>query len=298
MTRIAAIGEAMAELSLGAPGEAPALGFAGDTLNTAVYLARLMPDARVAFASKLGRDPLSARLRGFIRDQGVATDLLAEDPKRLPGLYAIVTDEDGERSFLYWREASAARAMLSPPALDLDAVLDADLVHLSAITLAVLPRADRDRLIDRLAAFRAAGGAVSFDSNWRPRLWEDAATARDVIGRAWRTATIGFPSLDDETDLWGDRDAQATLDRLAALGLRDGALKRGAAGPLALDGTRIETARAAAVVDTTGAGDAFDAGYLAARLTGGDTAAALHAGHDLALRVIAHRGAILPADAP
>jgi len=292
---VACLGEAMVEISIAADPENARLGFAGDTLNTAIYLKRSAPGLPVAYVTKLGRDQLSARMVAMMRDEGLDTSLVLESPDRLPGLYAITTDETGERSFLYWRGQSAARDLFRPPALGLDALARFPTLYFSAITLAILPAEDRETLLAWLPAYRAKGGTVAFDSNYRPRLWPDPATARAAVEAAWRQTDIALPSLDDETALFDDAGEAATLARLHSWGVTSGALKRGPKGPVPLDGGPPPPCPAVSkVVDTTAAGDSFNAGYLAHRLTGAPEPAALAAGHTLASKVIQHRGAILP----
>lgn len=293
---IAAIGEAMVELSLRA--ETPdraGLGFAGDTLNTAIYLKRAAPSLKVAYVTRLGTDSLSDRMISMIASEGISTELIGRDPTRAPGLYAISTDSRGERSFSYWRDTSAARRLFSeiPPALE--SLSRFDLLYFSAISLAVIGQETRDRLFDWLKGYRAEGGRVAFDSNYRPALWPNRETAFAEVARAWSMTDIALPSLDDEMALFGDPDASAVLQRLAQAGVTKGALKRGGAGPLALDGTPAGPfPPAPRVVDSTAAGDSFNAAYLAAHLQGRPEDQCLKAGHDLAVRVIGAPGAILP----
>ena len=290
--RIGCIGEAMIELAVDRRPEQ--IGYSGDVFNTAVYLARgLGPAHEVNFVSVIGCDPMSDRMAAFIAAQGVGTADLARHPARQPGLYAITTDAAGERSFTYWREASAARTLFAD---GFGMLAGYDVIYLSAITLAILPPAVRAGLIGALARFP---GRVAFDSNYRPRLWEDAAAARAAVGALWGLRPIALPSLDDEMALFGDGDEATVLARLRGLGLREGALKRGARGPVALDpGTPDrDFAPAARVVDTTAAGDSFNGAFLAAHLTGAPTAEALALGHAQALAVIAVKGAIIaPSD--
>jgi 2-dehydro-3-deoxygluconokinase len=290
--KVAAIGEAMIELSL--DGDMAAVGVAGDTLNTAIYLKRVAPELQVDYVTRLGTDRFSDRIREFIAAQDVGTDAIEVDPAGTPGLYAITTDAGGERSFTYWRDTSAARAVFSgytgPYFCGLAGY---DVIYISGISMAILPALTRTALIDWLTTFRTRGGRVAYDSNYRPRLWPDVATARAVTAAMWALADIALPSVDDEQMLTGET-AQAVAARFVALG-KTGALKRGALGPLCLvTGAAVEYAPATRVVDTTAAGDSFNGAYLGAALTGSDQAAALQAGHDLASRVVGHRGAIIP----
>lgn len=290
---IACLGEVMVEMSVA--GDDARLGVAGDTYNTAVYLKRALPEARVAYVTKLGADPFSGRIRAAMAAEGLDTGLVATSPDNLPGLYAITTDAGGERSFHYWRSAAAARDLLQPPALDLDALAGVGLLYLSAISLAVLPGPDRARLLDWLGAFRAGGGRVAFDTNYRPALWPDRETARGAVEAALRQTDIALPSVDDEMALFGDAGEAEVLARLRGWGCWVGALKRGAAGPVALDGSAAGPfAAVARVVDSTAAGDSFNAAFLAAHLGGAPVGDCLAAGHALACRVLGTRGAILP----
>lgn len=298
--RIACIGEVMVELSdLSAADGRAALGVAGDTFNTAIYLARGLSGSAwtVDYVTALGTDSLSDRMVVAMEAEGIGTAHVARLPDRLPGLYAIELDPSGERRFLYWRSESAARAMFGPGGVALSDLAGFDVLYLSGITLAILPPGMRDRLVAFCAERRAAGATVVFDSNYRPRLWPDATTARAAIEAMWRATSIALPSRDDEAALWGEAEASAILDRLGGWGVGEVALKDGASGPVLRSASREgRYPPAPRVVDTTAAGDSFNAGYLAARLTGADEVTAAEAGHALAGRVIGHRGAILPRD--
>jgi 2-dehydro-3-deoxygluconokinase len=139
------------------------------------------------------------------------------------------------------------------------------------------------------------------DGNYRPRGWQnDPDKARDVLRRFWVLSDLALPTFDDEALLWGDADATATIARLRALGLREVAVKLGHDGALvATQGVPIAVPVPAhiAPVDTTGAGDSFNAAYLAARMQGRSPAVAARDGNRLAGVVIQHRGAVVPTEA-
>lgn len=296
---VACIGECMIELSqfdLDA-GQAR-VGFAGDTLNTAVYLARLMPG--VSYLTNLGTDAFSSRMIEMFSQEGVDCTLIGRHPTRLPGIYAIEVDPQGERSFRYWREASAARTLFSGTGPGLDDLARFEVIYLSGITLAILPQDVRAALIARLAALRRDGHTIVFDSNYRPRLWPDQDQTRTAFDAMWRACSLALPSYDDEEKLYPGATPDQVIDRIAALGAPEIVLKNGAQGPLIrADGQQVQIRLppAAIVVDSTGAGDSFNAGYLAARLAGIAPVPAAEAGHRLAARVIAHPGAVIPASA-
>ncbi len=298
--RVASIGECMVELTLPAEGRHDGrVGFAGDTFNTALYLRRAAgPEVEVAYVTALGTDALSERMLAFFAEHGVSTDLVERRPDRAPGLYAISVDASGERSFTYWRDSSAARTLfLRPCEVTPDRLADFDLIYLSGISVAILAEAARADLLDFLARFRGKGGLVAFDSNYRPRLWTDADAARRVLGAFWASTDIALPSLDDEIALWGDADAASALARLRAAGVTQGALKRGAEGPLPIGpcGPLPAFPPAERVVDTTAAGDSFNGGYLAALIAGAPEPERLLRGHETASRVLGFPGAIAPA---
>lgn len=290
--KIACIGEAMIELAFDET--TPLVNFAGDTLNTAIYLRRNLPlPHSVSFLSVVGADPFLQRMLDFISAHGISTTEVSRHPTLLPGLYAIDTAPDGERSFLYWRENSAARTLFAD---GFDVLEGFDVIYFSAITLAILPPNIRDGF---LAWLSNSGKMIVFDSNYRPKLWTDATTAKLYVEAAWRLTSIGLPSLDDEMALFGDQSEEDVIARLSQWGVRSGALKRGSLGPRPIGaalGADFVFEKAALVVDTTAAGDSFNGTFLASYLNDGDRAKALVDGHNCALKVIAHRGAIVPAD--
>lgn len=296
MRRLAAIGECMIELRH-RDAALLELGFAGDSLNTALYLARLNTPDRLAvdYVTALGDDPYSAAMLDAWRAEGIGTERAAILPGKLPGLYLIRTSPEGERRFFYYRSASAARELFAGAAGDslLAALPGYDVLYLTAITLSILTPPARERLLAALAAARAAGRQIVFDSNYRPAGWPDRAAAQAAVAPLLRLATLALPTFEDEQALWGDRSPADTLARYAAAGI-EVCVKAGAEGCYVADGTRIAVPARIAPVDTTAAGDAFNAAYLGARLAGAAPEAAARAGHRLSGVVIQYRGAIIP----
>lgn len=293
MTTVACIGECMIELSQGA-GSQLTRGYGGDTLNTAVYLARL--GVNTDYVTALGDDPFSDEMIEAWKAEGIGTAHVSRANGKLPGLYAIRTNEAGERSFYYWRENAAARMLLELPETEamLAALAGYDMVYLSGVTLSLYSADGRQRLIDALRKAREGTTRVAFDTNFRPQGWLVLDTARQVYRDMLAVADIVLASVDDLTPLFGARMHGELIDRMAA---REVVLKLAAPGSVVrVDGVehRVKAEPVNSVVDTTAAGDSFSAAYLAARLRGATPLEAARAGHRLAGAVVGHRGAIIP----
>lgn len=301
--RVASIGECMMELRHRSPSDLD-LAFGGDTLNTAAYLARLAPSAglSVDYVTALGDDPYSDAMLAMWTGEGIGTGLVQRLPGKLPGLYAIRTDDKGERSFFYWRSAAAARDMLDGAhgRKILDALPGYGWIYFSGITLSILSDKPRHALLEGLASAKAAGAKLAFDPNFRPRGWPDRAEARRVFTEALKIADLALPSYADEKLLFGDPDREATALRIRDLGVPEVVVKD-AENPClvvtSLDELEVIGRPVEQAVDTTGAGDSFNAAYLAARIKGATPAEAAAAGHVLAEEVILHPGAVIPKEA-
>jgi 2-dehydro-3-deoxygluconokinase len=275
--------------------------FSGDTLNTAVYLARLAGSAyRVSYATAIGEsDPFSNAMLASWEAEGIDTDFVRRRPSELPGIYTIQVDETGERFFSYWRDRSAARNYFEGAPSPLETRLnDVDVLHIWGISLAILPQAGRQRLFAAMEQLRRRGATIVFDNNYRPRLWSSPKEACAAYETAYSLADIALVTLFDECEVRRFRDEAQMIERVASYPCREVVIKHGAR-PTEVrseDGSRltVDVEHIAKVVDTTAAGDSFAAGYLAARLHGRAPAVAARAGNRLAATVIQHPGAIIP----
>src|SRR3954463_14302630 len=294
MSKVACIGECMVELKQ-ADGGLFSRGYGGDTLNTAVYLARLGVGAD--YVTALGDDPLSDEMIAGWAAEGVGTSRVARLPGKLPGLYMIQTDDKGERRFFHWRDSAAARSLMDLPQTPemLNSLAGYDVIYLSAITLSLYGGEGRARLFAALKGAREAGARFAFDTNFRARGWPDLDVARAVFREAFAAADIVLASTEDLLPLYPGESNEALLARIPGAEV---VLKLSEpASILRLDGvshrTRAEPVTKP-VIDTTAAGDSFAAAYIAARLAGSDPVDAARAGHHLAGVVVCHPGAIIP----
>lgn len=299
--KIAAIGECMLEISSGGLSsdcaKVPAvIGYGGDTLNTAVYLARL--GTASSFVTAMGGDPVSQWMIAQWQKNGVDTGLVQIDPARRPGVYHISNDMAGERHFIYWRNDSAAKYILNSDTKQqnlMEQLSDFDFVYLSGISLAILDETSRNRLFAMLEQLRLAGRRVVFDGNYRPVLWDSTDLAQKAFSRAYAISDIALPTIDDELLLYGEADKDQVIDRIRQCGAREVVLKMGAEGCCTDDGEKRQmiAGHQVDVVDTTSAGDSFNAAYLHYRSQGDSPESAAKMGHILASTVIQHKGAII-----
>lgn len=291
---IAAIGECMLELS-DQRGPDWRMGFAGDTFNTLWALTALCEDRCPTYVSAFGDDPFSHEQIAFFKANGIGIGASPVIAGARPGLYAI-TLTGAERSFTYWRADSAARRLASNPAALASSLADQALIYFSGITLAILDGPARHVLLEAIANARKAGSLVAFDPNYRPRLWPDRDEAQQAVAAALSVSDIALPTFPDEQALFGDTSPQDSARRLARL-VPEVVVKDGESPALVLTGRAMEQVPAMHVVDpvdTTGAGDSFNGGYLAARLAGHEPAEAARRAHRVAAAVVRVRGALAP----
>ena len=175
------------------------LGFGGDTLNTAVYLARLGGSrVNVRYATALGEDALSSRMMARWAAEGIGLDLVRRLPDGLPGLYMIALDEHGERSFSYWRDKAAAKRYFETGLTPLEAwATEWDALYVSGISLAFLPDAGRERLFALMRELRLRGRTSSSTTTTGPAsgvtsTWPGTATSvrSNSPARRWSPRTI------------------------------------------------------------------------------------------------------------
>ncbi|MEH6445738.1 MAG: sugar kinase [Oceanospirillaceae bacterium] len=294
--RVVSLGECMLEVKIQNYPQA-LFGFGGDTFNTAYYLTLLGIDC--AYATALGTDKQSQWLLEQWNSLGIDTRLVRQIPDKSPGIYTIQTDRQGERSFNYWRENSAARSLLNDfdLAVWLQHFEEVKLFYLSLISVAVLAEQGRDNLLILLAALQEREVHIAFDNNYRPALWQDAQQAL-----FWQQQILPFvdtylPSLEDEASLYSlnKADHEALVQHFHALAVANIVIKNGAQSCTILWEGHSKTlpTKNLMPVDSTAAGDSFNAGFLAAKLRGYDGEKAVKVGHDLASQVIMQPGALV-----
>ncbi|HEX6515710.1 MAG TPA: sugar kinase [Nocardioidaceae bacterium] len=269
--QVVTIGESMLLAVPPAPGRlrhAPSvlLKMAGAESNVAIGLARL--GVRVAWAGLLGDDEPGRLVLDRIRAEGVDTSGARLVPGRPTGLF-LREEVAGQVRVYYYRQGSAASTM-APGSVDPARLDGASYLHLTGVTAALSPDCAEFVLWAAKEA-RSRGVRVSFDVNYRSRLWE-APAARATVEEVLPHVDLLFVSTEEAAALWGWTDDDAAVAELAAAGPSEVVVKRGRHGSSVwTDGGRVDADPfAVRQVDPIGAGDAFAAGYLAAALAGAD----------------------------
>ena len=243
-------------------------GFGGDTSNAAIAAARL--GARVAYVSQVGDDAFGRDLLALWRTENVATDGVRVLAGADTGLYFVSHGPAGHE-FSYRRAGSAA-ARMTPADLPLALLAHTRWLHVSGISLAISGSAC-DAALAAIHHARAAGARISFDLNYRARLWPPAralALARQVLA----DCDLFLPGVEEMHTLTGLTDTDAIIDWAHAQGARAVALKLGPAGCRISDGVQRSSVPGHPVtaVDATGAGDCF-AGACLSQLARGKSLA-------------------------
>ncbi len=266
----------------------PQLFGGGSAANTAAALARLGLNCR--FSGTVGDDSFGRFAVASLEGAGVDTAWVTATPD-LPTVTVItVKQPDGERLIYVWPPSGGAHSALEVEATTA-AVSGVDWLHVSGICLRVRPA--RDALLAAMAQARAEGVVVSFDLNLRLENWGWDDGFREVVMAAVERSDVVLGAAGDEVGaLAGVEDPIAAATALAGT-QRTVVARIGAAGAVACSAGSVvaEAGFEVAVVDTVGAGDAFNAGFIASRLAGGTIADALRWGNAVAALSIGEAGA-------
>jgi 2-dehydro-3-deoxygluconokinase len=242
---------------------------AGAESNFAIALCRL--GLRSAWISRLGADPFGRLIRRAISSEGV--EVHAEDATDAPtGIYFKERTGPNAVAVHYYRTGSAASG-LAPANIPVDVIQSARLLHFTGISLAVGGTLG-EATLHAVQLARKAGLEISFDPNFRPQLW-NANTARRNLDTVMRDLDILLTGEAEAQLLTGQTDQRRVLAELRRRAIKLVVIKRAAAGALLASDDHvivIPPVQVESVIDSVGAGDAFNAGFVAGHLRGLDLA--------------------------
>lgn len=265
-----------------------ALAIGGAESNTAIQLGRLGHSA--GFISRVGDDPFGRRVVQTLAEHGVDTSFVTVDAGAPTGVYLREWLPDGARRVYYYRAGSAACRMTAADVRP-EAFAGARIVHLTGITPA-LSAGCAAAVARAIELARAQGAKVAFDPNYRVRLW-DQATARAALLPLIAKSDILLMGHEDALAIFGTDDPAAAIGQALALGVGVVVFKQaehGARGATAEGQVAVPAHPVERVVDPVGAGDAFNAGFLAGVLRGYGLEEALHLGAHLGAATVGRLG--------
>ncbi|MEM5511061.1 sugar kinase [Pseudoalteromonas sp. AS71] len=274
--------------------------FAGDVYNSAVYLKRCFPQVTTSVVTALGQDNLSKKMLERFESEQINTQLVFAHDTKVPGMYYIETDEHGERSFIYWRNDSAAKKVVD--FLDADALeqlSQGDMFFFSGISLAIIEESAREDFWKVVKQLKDAGVKIVFDPNYRARLWNSVEETKEQYHLAFTFADITLPGVEDLTTLYGVHSVEAVVEYLKPYQIEEIVVKNGPESVVTKEGDTLQSHTIVPVknvVDTTSAGDAFNGVYLGARLSDKSISSAVQHAAKAAGTVIQQPGAIAPKD--
>ena len=242
-------------------------GWGGDTSNFTVSAAR--QGVSVGHICRLGGDEFGKSFMDLWADEGIDTSRVLIEEDAWTAIYIISLMEGGGHDFTYYRAGSAASRYCVDD-LDVEYISGAKAFHTSGISLAI-SKTVRDATLEALRISKESDGFNSFDVNMRAKLW-DIETAREALAEAFGYSDVVFASMDDMNTLYGMTDMEEAARHLREMGVGIVVVKHGGEGcyvstdkeRFTMPGYKID------VVDSTGAGDAFDGAWVKGVLMGWD----------------------------
>jgi len=271
--------------------------YAGDTYNTSIYAKRYFPESNIQYLSCVGKDSFSEEMLSVWQSAGINADYVQTSPDKNIGIYSITTDDEGERSFSYWRDGSAATQLMQ--LLNVNSLVDAtfDYIYISGLSFAIFNDEDKQKLIELIDLLRGNGAKIAFDPNYRARMWNNKEHAIYWLEEIYKRSDIVLPGLEDHSDLLDQHDLESVRNYMKKFNISEQVIKCGKEGVYAYDelnnSYHIPFTPAAKQIDSTAAGDSFAGTYLAARLKGEGIQQALVSADRVASIVVQHHGAIV-----
>ncbi len=265
------------------------LGWGGDTSNTVVALSRL--GKKAGYISRVGDDEFGRSLLEMWRKEGVDTSHVAVEKGGITGIYFVSRLSGGRHDFTYYRKDSAA-SHLSVDDLEPEYLRSARIFHVSGISQAISASC-REAVLKAIRTVKDSGGIVSYDPNIRTKLLPIEAT-REMIYDTLKMVDIALPSLEDAALLTGLQSPEEDAQDLLKLGPKLVVLKLGFEGCLVIEAGKVVRIPpySIKVLDTTGAGDAFNAGFITGFLEWRDPIKAARFANAVAALKVSQIGAV------
>ena len=291
---VCSIGEAMIEIS-NIKNSLYNQSFAGDTLNFCNYLDKKKLNA--FFLSAIGKSKISQSLLDFIKSKNISTKYIKQINQFEVGLYLIKNKDNGEKQFFYWRDESAAKQYFNNiDFLNLYKELkNFDYIYFSGITLSIIHISKLNNFIKLLKLLKSKKIKIVFDFNIRPSRW-NKKNLNIFLDSVLKFVDICFLSGED-MNYWKNKNNIKSYEQIVRkYKLKHSIFRKNAKFTYVfLNKTRyvFKNKLLKKVVDTSGAGDGFNAAYLSNFIVNNDPVLALKAGSSLGSKIVMKKGAIV-----
>lgn len=293
--RICSIGECMIEFS-NTEKDIFKLGYAGDTANSAIYLARL--GANSSYITTLGEDYFSKKMINFLKKENVKTHNIHTNKNKTVGLYVIQNNKKGERNFFYWRSNSAARTLFQNVNFNIlfNQISKYEAIYFSGITLSIYDQKSNNKFYKLLKLLKRIGIKIYFDFNVRLNNWKNKKIAKETIIKFGRIADLIFMTKEDLKNLGLINHNKIIkkyfYNKIVIFRLGNGVIN-------VYNKNNLEKSKFylnKKVKDTTGCGDAFNACFIFNFFNNKKIKECLKLSHKLGKAVANFKGAIIHKD--
>ena len=291
---VCSIGEAMIEIS-NIKNSLYNQSFAGDTLNFCNYLDKKKLNA--FFLSAIGKSEINQSLLDFVKSKKISTKYIKKINQFEVGLYLIKNKDNGEKQFFYWRDESAAKHYFNNiDFLNLYKELkNFDYIYFSGITLSIIHISKLNNFIKLLKLLKSKKIKIVFDFNIRPSRW-NKKNLNIFLDSVLKFVDICFLSGED-MNYWKNKNNIKSYEQIVRkYKLKHSIFRKNAKFTYVfLNKTRyvFRNKLLKKVVDTSGAGDGFNAAYLSNFIVNNDPVLALKAGSSLGSKIVMKKGAIV-----
>ena len=291
---VCSIGEAMIEIS-NIKNSLYNQSFAGDTLNFCNYLDKKKLNA--FFLSAIGKSEINQSLLDFVKSKKISTKYIKQINKIEVGLYLIKNKNNGEKQFFYWRDESAAKVYFNNiDFLNLYKELkNFDYIYFSGITLSIIHVSKLNNFIKLLKLLKNKKIKIVFDLNIRPNRW-NKKNLNIFLDLVLKFVDICFLSGED-MNYWKNKNNIKSYEQIVRkYKIKHSIFRKNAEYTYVfLNKTRyvFKNKLIKKVVDTSGAGDGFNAAYLSNFIVNNDPVLALKAGSSLGSKIVMKKGAIV-----
>ena len=291
---VCSIGEAMIEIS-NIKNSSYSQSFAGDTLNFCNYLDKKKLNA--FFLSAIGKSEINQSLLDFVKSKNISTKYIKQINQFEIGLYLIKNKDNGEKQFFYWRDESAAKQYFNNiDFLNLYKELkNFDYIYFSGITLSIIHISKLNNFIKLLKLLKSKKIKIVFDFNIRPSRW-NKKNLNIFLDSVLKIVDICFLSGED-MNYWKNKNNIKSYEQIVRkYKIKHSIFRKNAEYTYVfLNKTRyvFKNKLIKKVVDTSGAGDGFNAAYLSNFIVNNDPVLALKAGSSLGSKIVMKKGAIV-----